>query len=392
MELIQIVHGQIAYSLDLYKKLLSLEHGNVVVSPLSISAALAIIAGGARGETLNQMVSHLKFADSNLMHQYFMHIRNTVLKDSSSDGGPTSNFANCLLVDKDLPLNQRYRDLIREYYGAESSAVDFPSQAEWARSQVNMWVSQQTRGKIPELLPANLVNSATKMIIANAIYFKGQWEKKFDSWRTRDEPFFLLDGRTVSKPMMTSNDKHYIKNYGSFKVLRLPYRKGTRGDQAFSMNILLPNSRDGLLQLEKDIDATATAWFVEHLPELREPVPVSNFLLPRFSISTGFEVPVLLWSLGLQLPFDPDRSDLSGMLDELPGSFPPLFISNVVHKATVEVNEEGTVATAATATGVSFGSLALPQLEDFVADHPFLFLIREDHSGTIMFIGRVVDP
>ncbi|KAL2621097.1 hypothetical protein R1flu_001302 [Riccia fluitans] len=120
----QIIHGQISYSLNLYKKLLSMEQGNVVVSPLSISAALAITAGGARGETLNQMVSHLKFVDSNIMHQYFIHIRNVVLKDISHEGGPVLDFANCLLVDKKLPLHTTYQNLIREYYGAESSAVD----------------------------------------------------------------------------------------------------------------------------------------------------------------------------------------------------------------------------------------------------------------------------
>ncbi|KAL2630242.1 hypothetical protein R1flu_014928 [Riccia fluitans] len=136
MELMQIIHGQISYSLNLYKKLLSMEQGNVVASPLSISAALAITAGGARGETLNQMVSHLKFLDN-----------------------------------KKLPLHTTYQNLIREYYRAESSAVDFGTQAEWARGQVNLWASQKTRGKINELLPPGSVKSSTTMILANALYF-----------------------------------------------------------------------------------------------------------------------------------------------------------------------------------------------------------------------------
>ncbi|KAL2621103.1 hypothetical protein R1flu_001308 [Riccia fluitans] len=158
------------------------------------------------------------------------------------------------------------------------------------------------------------------------------------------------------------------------------------------MYILLPNSADGLLQLEKDIDA---GWFVEQLPELTELVPVGDFLIPRFSISSGFEARQLLRSLGLHLPFDAGKADLSGMQhNDLASGFPPLYISNVFHKAIIEVNEEGTVAAAATGEIYEKTSMSiqLEQAEDFKADHPFLFLLGEDHSGTIMFIGRVVEP
>ncbi|KAG6544318.1 hypothetical protein Mapa_014321 [Marchantia paleacea] len=393
MEFMQIAHRQTAYSLELYRQLLSIERGNTAVSPLSISAALAMLAVGAKGETLDQIVAHLKYPDSNTMHQFCVFMKNGLLKDASHEGGPLVDFATCVLVDKTLPLHWKYQDFVRENYGAEASVVDFQTQAEWTRVQVNMWVKQKTRGKISELFPPNSVNGEMKFLLSNSLYFKGQWEKKFDSSRTRNEPFFLLDGRMVSKPMMTSNEKQYIRNCGTFKVLRLPYKSSTMRNQAFSMFILLPSLIDGLHDLERHLDASAAQWFIEHLPMMRESVPVRRFLLPRFSVSSGFEASSVLNTLGLHLPFDRVRADFSGMFNELSDSFPPLCISKIFHKATVEVDEEGTVAAAATGIGVAFGSAPPSELyEDFVADHPFLFLISEDNTGVIMFIGRVVDP
>jgi serpin B len=221
------------------------------------------------------------------------------------------------------------------------------------------------------------------LVLGNALYFKGAWPEKFDSSKTKDDVFHLLDGSSVQTPFMSTTNKQFISSTGNFKILRLPYQQG--GDKRqFSMYILLPEARDGLWSLVKRLSSEPE--FIEtHIPS--EKVEVGQFKLPKFKISFGFEASNFLQGLGLQLPFGPG-ADFSEMVDCQVAQ--NLYISTIQHKSFVEVNEEGTEAAAATAVGMTFQSM--PLRTDFVADHPFLFLIREDDTGVVLFVGHVVNP
>jgi serpin B len=245
------------------------------------------------------------------------------------------------------------------------------------------WVDKVTSGLIKEILPAGSVNSDTKLVLGNALYFKGAWTERFDASRTTDEKFYLLGSSSVKAPFMSSTNRQYISSFDNFKVLKLPYQPG--GDKRkFSMYILLPEAQDGLWNLVTKL--TSEPEFLEkHIPTGK--VPVRHFKLPKFKISFGFEASNFLKGFGVQLPFSAE-ADLSEMVDS------PLCVSSIFHKSFVEVNEEGTEAAAASVVVTMCKSLPvdLPMEVDFVADHPFLFLIREDVSGVVLFIGHVLNP
>uniref|UniRef100_A0A8I6X9W9 Serpin domain-containing protein n=1 Tax=Hordeum vulgare subsp. vulgare TaxID=112509 RepID=A0A8I6X9W9_HORVV len=208
-------------------------------------------------------------------------------------------------------------------------------------SQVNSWVKEITTGLIKEILPAGSVDSTTRLVLGNALYFKGAWTEKFDASKTKDEKFHLLDGSSVQTPFMSSTKKQYISSSDSLKVLKLPYQQG--GDKRqFSMYILLPKARDGLWNLANKL-STEPEFMEKHMPMRK--VPVRQFKLPKFKISFGFEASDMLKGLGLHLPFSTE-ADLSEMVDSPTAR--SLYVSSVFHKSFVEVNEEGTEAAAAT--------------------------------------------
>jgi serpin B len=258
-------------------------------------------------------------------------------------------------------------------------------QAAEVAGEVNSWVEKLTAGLIKEILPQGSVDSSTRLVLGNALYFKGAWTEEFDASKTKEGEFHLLDGSSVQAPFMSSTDEQYISSRDNLKVLKLPYRQG--GDlRRFSMYILLPDAHDGLWNLAERV-SSEPEFLEKHIPT--EKVPVGQFKLPKFKISFGFEASNLLKGLGLHLPFSTE-ADLSEMVD----SEQKLCISSVFHKSFVEVNEEGTEAAAATAVTIMLMSLPLdpPMKMDFVADHPFLFMIREDLTGVVLFIGHVLNP
>ncbi|VAI71967.1 unnamed protein product [Triticum turgidum subsp. durum] len=248
-------------------------------------------------------------------------------------------------------------------------------------SQVNSWVENVTTGLIREILPKGSIDYTTRLVLGNALYFKGLWTEKFDESKTKYDKFHLLNGDTVQTPFMSSTNKQYISSSDGLKVLKIPYQKGGDNRQ-FSMYILLPKRRDGLWTLAKRL-STESEFIDKHIPT--EKVVVEQFMLPKFKISFGFEATNLLKSLGLQLPFSTEAN-----LSEMVNSHVGLFISSIFHKSFVEVNEQGTEAAAA--TSVAIEQQQMPIVMDFVADHPFLFLIREDVIGVVLFIGHVANP
>ncbi|MCO5562953.1 hypothetical protein L7F22_016589 [Adiantum nelumboides] len=258
----------------------------------------------------------------------------------------------------------------------------FGVSAEHARAEINTWTKNETKGIIEEILPTGALDANSKCVLANALYFKGAWQNQFDASLTVEEDFYLPNGQTIRVPMMTTSQKQEITTHDSFKVLRLPYNKSGDG-RSFSMYIVLPHERNGLSDVEKIVNAD----FLEKDLVTSTEVKVNSFKLPRFKVSGGYEMPDVLAKLGLTLPFS-DKADFSKMVDSPIGQ--SLSIDKVYHKAAVEVNEEGTVAAAATAAVVMLRSIQ--PMEAFVADHPFLFVLKEDMTGMVVFIGHVTNP
>lgn len=250
---------------------------------------------------------------------------------------------------------------------------------------VNSWAEKETNGLIKEVLPDGSVDSTTKLILANALYFKGAWNEPFNASSTKDHDFHLLNGSTVKAPFMTSKKKQVIGVFDGFKVLKLPYKQG-QDKRSFSMYFFLPDAKDGLPALVEKL-GSESGLLERYLPYER--VEVGDFRVPRFKISFGFEASETLKGLGLVLPFS-GGGGLTEMVDSPVGK--NLYVSSIFHKSFIEVNEEGTEAAAASAGVIELRSLNISRKIDFVADHPFLFVIREDMTGTTLFTGHVIDP
>lgn len=308
-----------------------------------------------------------------------------VFADGSASGGPRLSFVNGVWVDKSLGLKDGFKGVVENVYKAVSNHVDFQTKAVEVATEVNSWAEKQTNGLIKEILPNGSVNNSTRLVFANAVYFKGAWSEKFDPSMTKDSDFHLLDGNKVQVPFMTTKKKQFVREDDGFKVLGLPYLQGEDKRQ-FTMYVFLPDAKDGLKSLIEKIGSQSD-FFDRHVP--RQKVEIGQFLIPKFKISFGFEASDMLKELGVNLPFDGGEG-LTEMVDSSVGQ--SLYVSSIHHKSFVEVNEEGTEAAAASAAVVMLRSLRTNDKVDFVADHPFLFVIREDITGVVLFMGQVVDP
>ncbi|KAL6894651.1 hypothetical protein ACP4OV_008749 [Aristida adscensionis] len=366
--------------------------GNAAFSPLSLHVALSLLAAGAGGATREQLAAALGGGGGSAgpagaaegLHALAEQVVQLVLADGSGAGGPRLAFADGVFVDASLKLKPAFENLAMGKYKAETHSVDFQKKAAEVAGQVNSWVEKATSGLIKELLPSGSVDQTTRLVLGNALYFKGAWTEKFDASETKDGEFHLLDGSSLQAPFMSSTKKQYLASYDNLKVLKLPYQQG--GDKRqFSMYILLPEARDGLWSLAEKLSSDPE-FLEKHTP--MQKVSVGQFRVPKFKISFGFEGSELLKGLGLQLPFS-SEADLSEIVDSPVGQ--NLYVSSIFHKSFVEVNEEGTEAAAASGVVVALRSLPIGPI-DFVADHPFLFLIREDMTGVVLFIGHVVNP
>ncbi|XP_066361491.1 serpin-ZXA-like [Miscanthus floridulus] len=361
---------------------------NAAFSPLSLHIALSLLAAGAGGATRDQLAATLggggaPSGAAEGLHALAEQVVQLVLADGSGAGGPRVAFADGVFVDASLKLKPAFEEVAVGKYRADTQSVDFQKKAAEAAGQVNSWVEKITSGLIKEILPPGSVDHTTRLVLGNALYFKGAWTEKFDASKTKDSEFHLLDGSSVQAPFMSSTEKQYIVSYNNLKVLKLPYQQG--GDKRqFSMYILLPDAKDGIWSLAEKL-SSEPEFLEKHIP--MQKVPVGQFKVPKFKISFGFEASKLLKGLGLQLPFSAE-ADLSELVDSPEGR--NLSVSSIFHKSFVEVNEEGTEAAAASAATVVLRSFTMPQ--DFVADHPFLFLIREDLTGVVLFVGHVVNP
>ncbi|CAD6213629.1 unnamed protein product [Miscanthus lutarioriparius] len=360
---------------------------NTAFSPLSLHVVLSLLAAGAGHATRDQLLTALGGGDepvaAEILHALSEQVVQLVLADGSGAGGPRVAFADAVFVDASLKLKSAFEDVAVGKYKAETHSVDFREKAAQVAGEVNCWVEKVTSGLIKELLPPGSVDQTTRLVLGNALYFKGAWTEKFDASQTKDGEFHHLDGGSVQAPFMSSREDQYIASYDNFKVLKLPYQRGEDKRQ-FSMYILLPEGRDGLWSLAEKL-SSEPEFMEEHVPTRK--VPVGQFKVPKFKVSFGFEATDLLKGLGLELPFS-SQADLSELVHLPAGQ--NLCVSSIFHKSFVEVNEEGTEAAAASAAVIMPRSYRM--LTDFIADHPFLFLIREDTTGALLFVGHVVNP
>ena len=365
------------FALDLYRELAG-EGDNVFFSPWSLSSALAMTYEGARGNTSDEMRSVLYFSENDsLRRESFSALDRKI---NANDSGYTLSTANALWVDGSFSLLDEYETLVHDTYQARANNLDFRAAPEEARQTINHWVEQKTVGKIVDLIPAGHVDSLTRLVLTNAIYFNGTWMKTFDPSQTRDEDFFTEDGRAVKVPMMRQDDgeaQFYYLETGGLQVLEMPYAGGR-----LSMMILLPHDQD-IASLERSLSSEEISQWIDSLEERRVDVYV-----PRFKLKANYFLPEILADLGMPTAFS-EMADFTGISPDR-----PLFISQVIHQAYVDVNEQGTEAAAATAVEVSESAAGSeePEIPVFRADHPFLFLIVDDETGCILFLGRVSDP
>jgi len=368
-----VVAGNTAFALDLYARLKT-NDGNLFFSPHSISTCLAMIYAGARGDTEKQMAQAMHFdAAQAQFHSAFGALQDQ-LNAARQKKEFDFNLANGLWSQKNHSFLPAFLDLAKQRYEAKLEQVDFGTGAEPARREINDWVSAQTRGKITDLLQPGVVNASTRLVLVNAIYFKGRWLHQFKAANTTIAPFNVTRDQSVQAPLMNLTASFKYAAPDGLQVLELPYLGND-----LSMVILLPGEIDGLKKIEESLTGPQLDFWLGQTRAQKVDV-----FLPKFKLTAQFDLNGTLAEMGMADLFS-SRADLSGM-----DGARDLFVSAVVHKAYVDVNEEGTEAAASTGGVVAATAFRPPPV--FRADHPFLFLIRDNHSGSILFLGRVVDP
>lgn len=361
-----------AFTTDLYAQLNSKE-GNLFLSPYSISTALAMTYMGAKENTKTQMAKALQFGeDTQAVTQGFNKLQESFNK---VDSNYELRIANDLWVQKGMSLIVDFTEQLHDAYGVLSKKADFARETEVARGMINDKIAQQTGDKIKELLAPGMVTPQTRLVLTNAIYFKGKWQTPFDAKDTKDLDFTKLDNSKVKVPMMYQKGQFRYLQDDEIQLIELPYQS-SEGNPGLSMVILLPQVPEDFTMVEKKLP-----HYLQKLKDSRQPLEIGVFL-PKFKLESAFQLQEPLKNMGMKDAFDPALADFSGMIKA-----EKLAISAVVHKAFVEVNEEGTEATAATAVVTSRGMT--PSLR---VDHPFIFWIKDNRSGTILFLGRVTEP
>ncbi len=369
-----VVQGNTRFALDFYHQL-QLSGGNLFFSPYSLSTALAMTYAGARGETAAQMARTLHFPPGQMqLHPAFAAMEAKLAKVEKK-GQVQFKVANSLWPQEEYPFLEEFLALAQQFYGVRITALDY-RKTEAARRTINTWVEDKTEHKITELIPPGLLNALTRLVLVNAIYFKGDWASRFNPLGTQPAPFWLTPEEQAPVPLMHHKAEFSYQKLDHFQVVALPY-----AGRALSMLVLLPDEVDGLAKLEAELTIeNLDRWTRELYPE------EVDLFLPRFSLTIPFRLSSLLQSLGMWDAFS-DHADFSGM----DGSR-NLLIEEVLHKAYVQVNEEGTQAAAATAVVARWLSAEPIPVPVVRADHPFIFLIRENTTGSLLFIGRLVDP
>ena len=375
-----LVQASNHFAFDLYGQLSrDKKDQNLFYSPTSISLALGMTSAGARGETAKQMAGVLHWqGESAALHSGM----NTWIRQLNAiDKGQEYELrvANRLWAQQGYKFLDPFLKITRDQYQAALGQVNFQTQTEPARQTINRWVEQQTAGKIQNLLPQGAIEARTKLVLTNAIYFKGNWQEPFKKTATRDLDFAVTSSENKRVPMMQKTDRYQFARLDGLKVLQMPYTGGQ-----LSMVAVLPDDVDGLSKVADSLSPQTWKQWTSALASTKVSVR-----LPRFKMTSEFSLNRALSELGMPLAFEEGSADFSGMNGQH-----DLFISAALHKAFVDVNEEGTEAAAATGIVIAPTSAVVEPTkpEEFHADHPFLFAIVDNRAGSVLFLGRVLDP
>ena len=362
------------FAIDLYQQL-SPDNDNILFSPYSLSNALSMTLAGAGGDTEKQMEMALGVdMGKKDLFAAFSDLNRTI-NELNRQAGISVLCANGLWAQTGHPFRKAFLKLVADDFNAEIRQVDFVTGHEYQRRQINAWVEQKTNHKITELLPADALDPRTRMVLVNAVYFKGDWAVPFNPEMTKKAAFRAYPEGPYAVPMMCRQAEFNYTRDERFEMLELPY-----AGQSASMLILLPDSRDDF----KEVGKVLTADYVNDLYGRLAKHDV-RVLLPRFKVQGNFSLSGVLRTMGMGDAFD-GRADFSGMNGEK-----SLYLNEVIHKAVIEVDEKGSEAAAATGV-VMRATSAIPKITVFQADHPFVFLIRENKTGLILFLGRLVKP
>jgi len=381
--------GNRAFAIDLYHQLSS-KDGNLIFSPYSISLAMAMVDAGARDKTADQINTAMHFTlPSAQLHPAFNALDTTleslgIPQDTAQPTTPFDsgndfqlNVANALWGQADYQFLSDYLDLLAQNYGAGLHTLDFQQDPEAARKLINDWVSDNTQQKIKDLFAQGTINNNTRLVLANAIYFKASWLSTFEQTATKDGPFTLLDGSQVNVPMMTSGKTAKAYYMGSdYTAVALPYS----GSQV-EMIIVLP-TKENFKTFEKGLNSNKLEEVLNGLSPNRV-----DLTMPKFKVETNISLNDELAAMGVSDAFNPNQADFSGMDGKR-----DLFISQVIHKAFIQTDESGTEAAAATGIAMEASSMPVENPPQVIVDHPFLFYIYDQTTGTILFEGRVLDP
>jgi len=369
-----------AFGFDLYQRVRG-QKGNVVISPASVTTALSMAWGGAKGDTAEQMKKALHLEGS---PAEVMQASGTLTKTLQDPSRPIKfRIANRLFGEKTYKFETPFLDATKAAYGAPLEAVDFKKGFEPARVRINGWVEEQTEKRIKDLLAPRSLNPDTRLVLVNAIYFLGDWQVPFDKEATRPSPFSVTASAKKDVATMHRQDRLRFVEKDGLKAVEIGYKGGN-----MSMLFVLPDQVDGIDALEKSFDSAK----LEELASALKPQAV-KVSLPRFEINPAESLSLgdKLQQMGMVLAFDPHGADFTG-IGNPPSRDEKLYISKVFHKAFVRVDEKGTEAAAASATVMMRATALQMKVAEFNADHPFLFFIRDNATGMVLFTGRVSDP
>lgn len=366
-----LVQSSNAFAFDLFRRVLesSSESDNVIISPMSVSVALSMTLNGAAGATQDSMLRALR------VENLTPGIINSSYRDLSAalltiDKRVLISLANSVWTEKNFIPKVPFKDVLTTDYNAESKSFDIMNMM--AYKDVNSWIEEKTNGLITKML--DHIDDNTVMLLINAIYFKGKWQTQFNKSETTTEKFYMTNGATVDAPMMKQKVEYKVLKGDGFIFAELPYGQGN-----YVMDIFLPDQHDGITTFVPSLtDDNFNLW----LGEMGK--TEINLTLPRFKNGYKKELKDILSAMGMGLAFS-DNADFSNIADL------PLKLSMVLHQALIETNEEGTEAAAATIVGVVNTAAPPPPLEINV-DHPFVYLIREISTNSILFMGKVADP
>jgi len=374
-----LVEGNSAFAFALYQALKGGE-GNLFYSPYSISLALAMTYAGARGETAQQMADTLHFTlGQDRLHPAFNWLDAELASRGEGAAGKDEkgfrlNIVNAIWGQKDYEFLINFLDILAENYGAGLRILDFMAEPEESRVTINDWVSNQTEGRIEDLIPQGAIDELTRLVLTNAIYFNAAWEYPFNATMTADGPFYLLDGGQVTVPMMKQTKLLGYAEGEGYQAVELPYE-----DVPLSMVILLPAS-GSFEAFEQGLQAQQVSDIIDGR-QFRE----VDLSMPKFEFDSEFSLKDILTGMGMPVAFSGD-ADFSGMTGNR-----ELSIGDVIHKAFVSADEAGTEAAAATAVTMPTSGPPEPPAEVTI-DRPFIFLIRDIKTGAIIFVGRVLNP